>query len=118
MLQDLKTFVYLGSMVSQTALLDCKISARIQKAAAAFGKLTDRVWGQHNFTPSTKIMVYSAFVITSLLYTCETSSTYTHIKTLEHFHQKCLRHILKIKWHTFVQDTKVLLLAGVPPLNV
>ena len=108
-LDVVKTFVYLGSTVSQNVQLDCEISARIQKASAAFGELTDRVWSQHNITPRTKIMVYMAFVLKSLLYCCETWTTYAHhIKTLERFHQKCLRYILKIKWQAMVPDTEVL----------
>ena len=113
-LDVVKSFVYLGSTVSENVQLDCEISARIQKAAAAFGDLKERVWSQHNITPRTKIMVYMAFVIKSLLYCCETWTTYArHIKTLERFHQKCLRHILKIKWQAKVPDTVVLELAGV-----
>ena len=112
LLDVVKIFVYLGGTVTQTALLDSEISARIQKAAVAFGKLTDRVWSQHNITPGTKVLVYMVFVITSLLYTSETWTTYAHhIKTLERFHQKCLRHILKIKWQALVPDTEVLSLA-------
>ena len=42
-LDVVKTFVYLGSTVSQNVQLDCEVSARIQKALAAFGELTDRV---------------------------------------------------------------------------
>ena len=54
------------------------------------------------------------FVITSLLYTSETWTTYAHhIKSLERFHQKCLRHILKIKWQALMPDTEVLSIANV-----
>ena len=114
LLDVVKSFVYLGSTVSQTALLDCEISARIQKAAVSFGNLSERVWSQHNITPATKVLVYMVFVITSLLYTSETWTTYAHhIKSLERFHQKCLRHILKIKWQALMPDTEVLSIANV-----
>jgi len=36
-------FCYLGSRIANDALLDCEISARIAKAAEAFGKLTRRL---------------------------------------------------------------------------
>ena len=63
-------------------------------------------------------MVYMAFVIKSLLYWCETWTTYAHhIKTHERFHQKCLRHILKIKWQALVPDTDVLGIAAVPSIE-
>ena len=63
-------------------------------------------------------MVYRAFVLTSLLYSCETWSTYVrHIKTLERFHQKCLRHILKINWQSFTSDKGVLAKTGIPSIE-
>ena len=62
-----------------------------------------------------------AFVIRSLLYCCETWTTYAHhIRTLERFHQKCLRishFALKIKWQALVLDTVVLGLAAVPSIE-
>ena len=118
LLEVVDSFVYLGSKVTQTGSLDSEIAARIQSAAASFGNLSERVWRQHNITPHTKVMVYRAFVITSLLYTSESWTTYAHhIKTLERFHQKCLRHILNIKWQAMVPDTEVLSLAGLPSIE-
>ena len=118
LLEVVDEFVYLGGKVTRTGSLDGEIAARIQSAAGSFGKLFERVWCQHNITPSTKIMVYRAFVISSLLYTSETWTTYVqHIKNLERFHQKCLRHILKIKWQSMTPDTEVLALANLPSIE-
>ena len=114
----------LFTLVAQSCkeiLLDCEISAHIQKTVKSLGDLTDRVWSQHSISPNTKIMVCMAFVIRSLLYCCETWTTYAHhIRTLERFHQKCLRishFALKIKWQALVLDTVVLGLAAVPSIE-
>ena len=37
-------FTHLGSTISQDALIDDEISARIGKASGSFGKLTKRLW--------------------------------------------------------------------------
>ena len=84
-------FVYIGGTLHRTGSLDSEVSSRIQKAADSFVKLEKKVWSQHGIKLQTKIMVYRTFVLTSLLYTSETWTTYArHIKMLERFHQKCL----------------------------
>lgn len=111
-------FVYLGGTLHQSGSLDSEISARIQKAADSFGKLEKKVWSQHGIKLHTKIMVYRAFVLSSLLYTSETWATYAkHIQTLERFHQKCIRHILHIKWQSLTPDTEVLARTGVSSIE-
>ena len=105
-LKVVEKFVYLGSTLHQNGSLDSEVSSRIQKAADAFGKLEKKVWSQHGIKLSTKIMVYRAFVISSLLYTSETWTTYArHLKRVERFHQKCLRHILHLQWGSHSQQT-------------
>lgn len=117
-LKVVDTFVYLGGTVSRTGSLDNEISSRIQSAASSFGNLEDRVWSQHNIKSDTKVKVYSAFVLSSLLYTCETWTTYArHLKSLERFHQKCLRHILHITWQSLTPDTEVLSRSGIPSVE-
>ena len=111
-------FVYLGGTLHRTGSLDSEVSSRIQKAADSFGKLEKKVWSQHDIKLQTKIMVYRTFVLTSLLYTSETWTTYArHIKMLERFHQKCLRHILRINWQSLTPDTEVLAQAGLSSIE-
>ena len=53
--------------------------------------------------------VYNAVVIPTLLYGSEAWTTYKrHVKTLEKYHQRCLRSILRIKWDDFVSNNEVL----------
>ena len=59
-----------------------------------------------------KISVYKSCVLTTLLYSSETWTTYRrHLKWLERFHQKCLQRILRVSWQTYTPDTEVLHIA-------
>ena len=58
-----------------------------------------------------------AVVLTVLLYACESWTVYSRqARNLNHFHSKCLRIILRIKWQDMVPDTEVLTRAGI--LNI
>ena len=93
-------FIYLEITVSRYSLLDAKIYSRISKASIAFGKLEKRTWADCDISQY-KNWFYRTCVIILLLYSAETWTTHKrHIKLLEHFHKKYLRHILNIKWQT------------------
>ena len=93
-------FVYLGTTLSRSVNIDEEVSYRIARASAAFGRLRDTVWEQRGLTKETKLKVYQAIVLPSLLYACKTWTTYSrHIKQLNAFH---------IKLQDKVPDTEVL----------
>ncbi|XP_076054495.1 uncharacterized protein LOC143033187 [Oratosquilla oratoria] len=80
-LKNAKEFKYLGSTISNDGSLDKEISARICKASQALGRLRTRVLNQRNVRLSTKLKVYRAVVLTSLLYGCESWTLYRrHLK--------------------------------------
>ena len=57
---------------------------------------------------STKVVVYKAVVITTLLYGCESWITYRHhVRSLDQFHMRCLRHIARIKWQDKIPNTEM-----------
>ena len=57
-------------------------------------------------------------MLTVLLYACETWTVYSrHARKLNHFHTKCLRIILSIKWQDMVSDIDVLTRAGIPSIH-
>ena len=60
-------FVYLGSTISDTLSLDVELDKRIGKAAPMFSRLTKRVWLSKKLVAYTKIQVYRACVLSTLL---------------------------------------------------
>jgi len=114
-LQAVEHFTYLGSTLSRSANIDAEVSNRIAKASSAFGRLRKNVWERRGISQRTKIKVYSAVVLTTLLYGCETWTIYRrHEKQLQQFHLRCLRSILNIKWQDKIPDTEVLERAELP----
>ncbi len=98
-------FTYLGSTISQNALIDDEILARIGKASGSFGKLTKRLWSERGVRLVTNINVYCA----TLLYGCEAWTPYRrHIRRVDQFHMRCLRRIANIKWQDMIPNTEVL----------
>ena len=108
-LECVKHFPYLGSTLNNRGNIDDEISHRQGSACAAFANLRVRVFDNKNLKTATKLQVYKATVLPTLLYGCESWVTYRrHIKTLEQFHQRSLRRILNISWTDYRTNTSVL----------
>ena len=108
-LQTVENFTYLGSTLSRSANIDAEVTNRIAKASSTFGRLKKSVWERQGISHRTKVKVYRAVVLTTLLYGCETWTIYRrHEKQLHQFHLRCLRSILNISWQDKIPDTKVL----------
>ena len=108
-LQVVDKFTYLGSTLSRAVHIDDEVIARTAKASIAFGRLHTNVWERNGIRLDTKLKVYKAVVLPTLLYACETWTVYQrHVKNLNHFHLSCLRKILKIRWQDKIPDTEVL----------
>ncbi|PIK57614.1 hypothetical protein BSL78_05522 [Apostichopus japonicus] len=108
-LETVDNFRYLGSIISSNVSLDAEINARIGNAAAVMSKLQRRVWENKNLTLSTKMKVYQACVLSTLLYGSETWTTHAkQEKKLNVFHMRCLRKILGITWEDKVTNSEVL----------
>jgi len=87
---------------------------RIAKASAAYGRLEKSVREHRGLSATTKLKVYHAVVITTLLHACETLTVYNrHAKQLNHFHTSCLRRLLRIKWQDKIPDSEVLRRASI-----
>ena len=96
-LEAVNQFSYLGSTISSNISLDAEIDKRIGKAATTLARLTSRVWENPKLTIKTKIAVYNACVVSTLLYGSETWTTYARQeRRLNSFHMRCLRRILGI----------------------
>ena len=71
-LKTVDKFTYLGSTLSRSTNIDDEVEARIAKASSAFGRLRDSVWERRGIKQATKLKVYQAVVLPTLLYACET----------------------------------------------
>ena len=68
--------------------------------------------------PPTKLRVYRAVVVPTLLYAAETCVFYRkQIRLLERFHQRCLRTITGIKWQDLVSNEEALKRASLPSID-
>ena len=98
-LKVIDKFTYLGSTVSRAMNIEYEVTARIAKTSVAFGRLRANVRERNGIKLDTKLKVYKAVVLPTLLYACETWTIYQrHAKRLNHFHLSCLRKLLNIKW--------------------
>ncbi|KAK2573141.1 RNA-directed DNA polymerase from mobile element jockey [Acropora cervicornis] len=108
-LNAVEHFTYLGSVIANDATTTKDVDNRIAKASSSFGRLQKRVWQNHSLRLSTKIQVYRAAVLTTLLYGAETwVLCRKQVKLLERFHQRCLRSIMGIKWQDYITNEEVL----------
>ena len=73
-------FTYLGSTITDNLSLDAEIDKRIGKAARTHARLTTRVWTNPKLTVKTKMAVYNACVISTLLYCSEAWTTYARLE--------------------------------------
>jgi hypothetical protein len=116
-LNSVERFTYLGSTLSRDASIDDEVNSRIAKASAAFGRLRSTVWQRAGIKTQTKLMVYKAVVLTTLLYGSESWTVYSrHEKKLNRFHLNCLRNLLHIHWSQHIPDTEVLTRANLPSI--
>lgn len=106
-------FTYLGSNISNSLSLDKELDSRIGKASAAMARLSKRVWENSKLTIKTKILVYQACVLSTLLYGSESWTPYARQeRRLNTFHQRCLRRILGISWQDHISNNDILKRAG------
>ena len=71
-------------------------------------RLSTRVWENTNLTTNTKIAVYNACVLSTLLYGSETWTAYARReRRLNSFHLRCLRRILGISWQDRVPNKDI-----------
>ena len=96
-LDKVEKFNYLGSTVTPISFIDTALNIRIGKAANAF-KILHNTW-RAKISLRTKLRIYRAVVIPTLLYASETwATTKKHEQRLDAFDSRCLRIILKTKW--------------------
>ena len=76
------------------------------------------MFDNQDLTIHTKIAVYNAVVISTILYSCETWVPYRcHIRLLASFHIRCLQLILGLRWWHKVTHSEIRSRAGIPTIE-
>ncbi|XP_065197221.1 uncharacterized protein LOC135828726 [Sycon ciliatum] len=95
-IESVKSFVYLGSVITADTRSSADVARRLGKAAAAFD-LMRRVFLDRNLSIATKRHLYDVCVLSTLLYACE---CWTPLKrdmvAINNFHHRSLRFILGV----------------------
>ena len=106
-LEDVTSFTYLGSIISNDGGTDKDIKCRIGKAAAVFKSLKP-IWTSSQISLNTKLKIFNSNVKSVLLYASETwRITKASIHRLQTFTNRCLRNILKIIWQDMVTSEEI-----------
>ena len=93
------------------------LNRRIGKAATTLSRLTQRVWRNSNLTEHTKIQVFKACLVITLLFGSESWTPRSRQeRRLNRFHMRCIRRILCISWRDKVTNNAVLQRAGIPTM--
>ena len=95
----------LGSVISSEGTLNKETEAQISKTCQLFGHLCSHVMRHRNIKVTTKIKMYKAVLLTSLLFGYEMLILYRECnKQLEHFQMRSQRSIIGIKWQDRVTN--------------
>jgi len=106
-IEEVGSSVYLGSVVSESGGREEDVASRIKKANGVFVQLNP-VWRNLNISKEVKIRIFSTYVKSVLLYTCETWQTTNQItRRLQIFVNKCLRQRMNIKWTETIMNEEL-----------
>ena len=86
---------------------DDEITARTAKVSVAFGRVRKNVWERNGISLDTKLKVYKAVILATLLYACETWTVYQrHAK--RPFPLEVPEETPEIRWQDKIPDTEFL----------
>ena len=116
-LETVHEFTYLGSTIADSLHLESELNKRIGKAATTMNRLKKRAWSNNKLTEHTKVQIYKACVLSTLLYGSETWTMHAHHeKRLNVFHMRQLRFILNITWQDKTSNKAILHKANIPSM--
>ena len=117
-LEDVASFVYLGSLIDKLGGTNMDITKRIQKARAMFLILRN-VWQSRRISRQTKLRIFRSNIKSVLLYGSETwRTTKAAMRKLQVFINNCIRRILRIKWSDRVPNRDLWEMSKQDPVEV
>ena len=97
-LEEVSAFKYLGATLTKDSRSTTEIKSRLAIATSIMAKL-DKIWKNKNISFPTKMRLYRALVLSTLLYVCESwTMTAETTKRVQTFETKCFRRMLGISW--------------------
>lgn len=98
-IESLKSFVYLGSIVTTNGPLKPKITLRRALEASALHSLRKTHWWFQNIPHKTKLQNYHSAILSILLYGSETWPSNKSLATIrDGFNSQALKTVENIKW--------------------
>ena len=110
-------FKYLGAYCSADGTNTKELNCRIGKAAGAFKEL-NTIWKDRYISLPTKMQIYRACVLSTLLYGAECWTLKpTDEGRLDAFDMRCQRKILKIRWSQHIRNLDIRIKTNQPQLT-
>ena len=92
--EEVSKFKYLGSILSSDNTADAEVESRINRTSQVFRSISRLVWYQPKIKVLTKLKLFKAIILPTLLYGSETWNLLQHnIQRLQVFVKRCLRII-------------------------
>lgn len=116
-LEEVESFVYLGSIIDAKGGTEADVRARIGKARTAF-HLLKNVWSSKSLSLPTKYRIFNTSVKSILLYGAETwRTTASTTRKIQTFINNCLRRILGIHWPDTISNEELWQRTGQQPID-
>ena len=96
-LEQVSSFPYLGSIIEEDGSAGVEVRSRMKKAGHSYGVLKKPLWSQAGVSLKRKGQVYTAVVLSTLLYGAEAwALSKLEMRRLDAYHLRCLRSIAKM----------------------
>ena len=105
--EDVESFVYLGSVPDKLGDAEADIKRRLALARVAFTRL-QTIWRSGRFSQKTKLRILNSNVLSVLLYGAEIwRVTATDLNKLDVFQCTCLRRLLRRFWPNHLSNEEL-----------
>ena len=114
---DVKSFVYLGSVLDKHGGTQADIKRRLAVARNAFTRLQS-IWRSQRFSNKTKLRILNSNVLSVLLYGAAMwRITTVDLNKLDVFHRTCLRRVLRRFWPYHLSNEELYEASGSMPVS-